>query len=97
MTLVKLRKSAQLTLPTEIREALKLAEGDYLEAEIVPGGVLFGIGWALCGACPSVPWVQLGEGKLASLATLAGVFAGTILYRTVHARFFRWDRGSCEA
>ena len=40
MTLVKLRKSAQLTLPTEIREALKLAEGDYLEAEIVPGGVL---------------------------------------------------------
>jgi AbrB family looped-hinge helix DNA binding protein len=40
MTLVKLRKSAQLTLPTEIREALKLAEGDYLEAEIVQGGVL---------------------------------------------------------
>ncbi|MEZ5863208.1 MAG: AbrB/MazE/SpoVT family DNA-binding domain-containing protein [Geminicoccaceae bacterium] len=40
MTLVKLRKSAQLTLPTEIREALQLAEGDYLEAEIVQGGVL---------------------------------------------------------
>ncbi len=40
MTLVKLRKSAQLTLPSEIREALQLAEGDYLEAEIVQGGVL---------------------------------------------------------
>ena len=40
MTLVKLRKSAQLTLPTEIREALDVGEGDYLEAELVEGGVL---------------------------------------------------------
>lgn len=40
MTVLKLRKSAQLTLPAEIREALKVGEGDYLEAELVPGGVL---------------------------------------------------------
>lgn len=40
MTVLKLRKSAQLTLPAEIREALKVAEGDYLEAELVEGGVM---------------------------------------------------------
>lgn len=40
MTVLKLRKSAQLTLPAEIREALKVGEGDYLEAELVDGGVM---------------------------------------------------------
>jgi AbrB family looped-hinge helix DNA binding protein len=40
MTLVRLRKEAQLTLPASVRRALDLEEGDYLEAEIVKGGVL---------------------------------------------------------
>lgn len=40
MTVLKLRKSAQLTLPAEIREALQIGEGDYLEAELVDGGVM---------------------------------------------------------
>jgi AbrB family looped-hinge helix DNA binding protein len=40
MTALKLRKNAQLTLPAEIRDALKVAEGDYLEAELVEGGVM---------------------------------------------------------
>ncbi len=40
MTVLKLRKSAQLTLPAEIREALNVGEGDYLEAELVEGGVM---------------------------------------------------------
>lgn len=40
MTLVKLRKAAQLTLPGEIRKALAVEEGDLLEASLVEGGVL---------------------------------------------------------
>jgi AbrB family looped-hinge helix DNA binding protein len=40
MTILKLRKSAQLTLPAEIRDALQVGEGDYLEAELVEGGVM---------------------------------------------------------
>lgn len=40
MTVLKLRKSAQLTLPAEIRDALEVGEGDYLEAELVEGGVM---------------------------------------------------------
>ena len=64
---------------------------------IVAGGVLFGVGWALTGACPGAALVQLGEGQLAATLTLAGIFAGTVAYRHVHARFFRWDRGPCDA
>lgn len=63
----------------------------------VAGAVLFGVGWALTGACPGAALVQLGEGQLAALVTLAGICAGTLLYRPIHARFFGWDRGECSA
>ena len=40
MSLMRVRAAAQLTLPADVREALKIKEGDYLEAEIVKDGVL---------------------------------------------------------
>lgn len=40
MTLMRVRRAAQLTLPAEMRRALNVKEGDYLEARIVRGGVL---------------------------------------------------------
>src|SRR3954453_19903079 len=40
MALVKLLRGGQLTLPAEARKALRLADGDYLEAELVHGGVM---------------------------------------------------------
>lgn len=61
-----------------------------------PGGVLFGIGWALSGACPSIVLVQLGEGQLPALLTLSGALMGTFSYGWVHRRWFRWDPGSCD-
>lgn len=63
---------------------------------IIPGAVLFGVGWALTGACPGVVFVQVGEGQLLALVTMAGVLAGNTLYGVVHRRFFVWDTGSCD-
>ena len=40
MTLVKVRRAAQITLPREIREAAHLEEGDYLEAEVTASGTI---------------------------------------------------------
>jgi AbrB family looped-hinge helix DNA binding protein len=40
MKLVKVRRAAQITLPRDIREAAHLAEGDYLEAEVMEGGAI---------------------------------------------------------
>ena len=40
MSLVKVRRAAQITLPNDIRKALNVNEGDYLEIEIVGEGVL---------------------------------------------------------
>lgn len=40
MALLKVRDRAQITLPPEARQALNVSAGDYLEAEVVEGGVL---------------------------------------------------------
>ena len=50
------------------------------------GGAIFGLGWALSGACPGVIFTQIGEGKLYALLSLAGVFAGNALYGALFER-----------
>lgn len=57
-----------------------------ISPQLVVGGVLFGLGWAIAGACPGVAFAQLGEGKLWSLVTLAGLVVGTRLGARVRSR-----------
>jgi uncharacterized protein len=59
------------------------------------GGALFGAGWALSGACPSIALVQLGEGQLGAIVTLTGIVTGNWLYSVVHQRYLNWSTGSC--
>jgi uncharacterized protein len=66
-----------------------------IHAGTVPGGVLFGAGWALTGGCPGVLLVQLGEGKALALATGLGVVLGTWMAQRIRERV-RWDTGSCS-
>lgn len=47
------------------------------------GGMLFGIGWAISGACPGTVLVQVGEGKILGLFTMLGLIAGTYVYALV--------------
>ena len=71
------------------REPLK---AKLMHRGVFVGSVLFGVGWAITGACPGVVFAQIGEGKWMALISLAGMLIGTALYRPMHARFFRWDR-----
>jgi uncharacterized protein len=47
---------------------------------VVVGGLLFGAGWAISGTCPGTALAQIGEGKLAALATFAGILLGAQLH-----------------
>jgi uncharacterized membrane protein YedE/YeeE len=44
------------------------------------GGLLFGIGWAITGACPGPLFAQIGSGFLAITITLLSAIAGTWTY-----------------
>jgi len=44
------------------------------------GGLLFGFGWALTGACPGPIFAQIGSGYLAAIVTLLSAIVGTWVY-----------------
>ena len=44
------------------------------------GGILFGLGWALAGACPGPMFVLAGAGFYPILIVIAGAIAGTWVY-----------------
>lgn len=47
---------------------------------VVLGGMIFGAGWAIAGACPGPIYAQIGGGAWMALFTLAGAMAGMFLY-----------------
>jgi uncharacterized membrane protein YedE/YeeE len=52
----------------------------------VGGSLLFGAGWGLSCSCPGPIAAQLGQGMLWSLATIAGVVIGVVVYARLQAR-----------
>ena len=44
------------------------------------GGIIFGLGWALAGACPGPIYTLIGAGYVSILVVLAGALLGTFLY-----------------
>lgn len=44
------------------------------------GGIIFGLGWAITGACPGPLFAQIGSGFLAIIVTLLSAIAGTWVY-----------------
>ncbi len=44
------------------------------------GGTIFGLGWALAGACPGPMFVLIGHGTLAILLVLLGAIIGAFIY-----------------
>lgn len=44
------------------------------------GGIIFGLGWALAGACPGPMFVLVGNGLLPFLVVIASAMLGTFLY-----------------
>jgi uncharacterized membrane protein YedE/YeeE len=50
------------------------------------GGLIFGFGWAMTGACPGPLFAQIGTGVLVITVTLLSAIAGTWVYGYFRAR-----------
>lgn len=50
---------------------------------IIIGGLIFGFGWALTGACPGPLYAQIGAGYTVTIATFASALLGTWVYGLV--------------
>ena len=50
-----------------------------IDAKLVGGSALFGVGWGLCGVCPGPAIAGLGTGNLDLLRALAGIALGALV------------------
>lgn len=61
-------------------EKITIADKEKSFARYAIGGVLFGLGWALAGACPGPMYTLLGAGFLPILVVIFGALMGTFVY-----------------
>lgn len=66
---IKTIKGEQIELP-----AKKFNKGQ------IYGGLIFGLGWAITGACPGPLFAQIGSGFSVIVITLASAISGTWVY-----------------
>jgi uncharacterized membrane protein YedE/YeeE len=52
----------------------------------VYGGLIFGLGWAITGACPGPLFAQIGSGFLVTSVTLLSAICGTWIYGLLRDR-----------
>ena len=50
------------------------------------GGIVFGLGWALVGACPGPMFVLIGYGYIPILIVLFGALLGTFFYGLLRSK-----------
>jgi len=66
-------------------ETIKLEPKKFNKGQIY-GGLLFGFGWALTGACPGPLFAQIGTGATVIIVTLFFAILGTWVYGKLRHR-----------
>ncbi|NJW51507.1 DUF6691 family protein [Salinimicrobium oceani] len=61
-------------------EPIKISPKEKGVKKYLFGGVIFGLGWALAGACPGPIYTLIGAGYVSILVVLAGALLGAFLY-----------------
>jgi uncharacterized membrane protein YedE/YeeE len=52
-------------------------------ARYIIGGSIFGLGWALCGACPGPMYILVGTGVFSMLIIISAALLGTYTYGVI--------------
>jgi uncharacterized membrane protein YedE/YeeE len=63
-------------------EAIKPVSKELNKGTVI-GGLIFGFGWAMTGACPGPIYALLGSGVGVAVVILFGAIAGTFVYGTL--------------
>jgi uncharacterized membrane protein YedE/YeeE len=67
-------------------QAIQFPAKDKRWKKYLIGGSIFGMGWAMTGACPGPIFILLGQGYTVMLAVIAGALAGTFFYGILRNR-----------
>lgn len=61
-------------------QTIEIADKEKGFARYLIGGSIFGLGWALSGACPGPMYVLVGTGAFSILIVIAAAILGTFVY-----------------
>lgn len=75
----------KLQLQTVSGEKIQIKTKELQKGTII-GGILFGLGWAITGACPGPIYAQIGSGEVLALLTFVGAILGAYLYAYLRPR-----------
>jgi uncharacterized membrane protein YedE/YeeE len=53
---------------------------------VVFGGIAFGVGWAITGACPGPIYAQIGSGTFLAIVTLLAALSGAYIFALLQPR-----------
>ncbi|RPD42721.1 transporter [Chitinophaga barathri] len=69
----------RLKLRTLSGEEIVIPKKPFTKGNVI-GGLIFGLGWAITGACPGPLFAQIGSGFTVVIITLLSAIAGTWVY-----------------
>ncbi len=76
---ISLQVIKRFNIKTVHDEEIQFQDKTFNKGQII-GGLTFGFGWAMTGACPGPMFAQLGTGALASSIMILSAVAGTWVY-----------------
>jgi uncharacterized membrane protein YedE/YeeE len=69
----------QFNIKTIYGEKIEFHDKTFNKGQII-GGLIFGLGWAMTGACPGPLFAQIGTGATVMIVTLLSAIVGTWVY-----------------
>ncbi|SNC64254.1 hypothetical protein SAMN06265337_1043 [Hymenobacter gelipurpurascens] len=72
-------------LKTLTGEPISIPDKKYTHGTWI-GGIIFGLGWALTGACPGPLFAQLGSGAASAAVLILAALAGTWAYSALREK-----------
>ena len=69
----------KFNIKTIYGEKIEFHDKTFNKGQII-GGLIFGLGWAMTGACPGPLFAQIGTGATVMIVTLLSAIAGTWVY-----------------
>lgn len=77
--MISIQVIKRFNIKTISGEKINIPTKEFRKGQII-GGFIFGLGWALTGACPGPLFAQIGSGYTVIIVTLISAIAGTWVY-----------------
>ncbi len=77
--LISIQLIKKFNIKTISGEEIKIADKEFTKGNVI-GGLMFGLGWAMTGACPGPLYALIGSGYLVIAVVLLSAVLGTYIY-----------------